>query len=337
MSTEPSHLRGVPKPHRGAGPAMDKLHTFKLMVRARVLEERMISMQKSGNSFFWIGGPGEEGFNVPLGLQVKKGQGLDHDYLHLHYRSSAIMLAMGMDPIDALRQAGSKATDPFSGGRNFVNHYAVPQWNVVPGSSPIEVQYSVAPGTARAQKRHGGDGITIVNGGDAGTAEADFATCLNWSSQPNWELPILILVVNNKWGISTPFDEVHGDRIIVRRAESFGIRWDVVDGNDPEASWSRLAEAMAYVRAERKPFALEAMVSRLNGHSSSSGANRVDDEPDCVRDFGERLIEEGLITRDEVDALVEQNTKEMGTLSERVRAEPEPEPSAAYDHIFTES
>jgi TPP-dependent pyruvate/acetoin dehydrogenase alpha subunit len=94
---------------------------------------------------------------------------------------------------------------------------------------------------------------------------------------------------------------------------------------------------MAYVRAERKPFALEAMVSRLNGHSSSSGANRVDDEPDCVRDFGERLIEEGLITRDEVDALVEQNTKEMGTLSERVRSEPEPEPSAAYDHIFTES
>ena len=61
----------------------------------------------------------------------------------------------------------------------------------------------MAPGTALAQKRHGGDGITIVTGGDAGTAEGDFATCLVWSSRPGNELPVLIIVTNNQWGIST--------------------------------------------------------------------------------------------------------------------------------------
>src|SRR6478672_4416031 len=80
------------------------LQIHDLMVKTRCLEERLIKMSKSGDGFFWIGGPGEEAFNVPLGLQVKKGQGLDHDYLHLHYRSSAILTAMGMEPIGALRQ-----------------------------------------------------------------------------------------------------------------------------------------------------------------------------------------------------------------------------------------
>jgi 2-oxoisovalerate dehydrogenase E1 component alpha subunit len=336
MSGKASDLRGVPKAYRGTAGPFDALHVHRLMAEARALEERMIKMAKSSDGFFWIGGPGEEAFNVPLGLLVDKGQGLDHDYLHLHYRSSAILLAMGMDPKDAIRQMASKATDPFSGGRNFVNHLAYAPWNVVPGSSTIETQYSVAPGTALAQKKHGGHALTIVNGGDAGSAEGDFATCLNWCSRPGREVPLLILVMNNKWGISTAFDEVHGDQIIVRRGEAFGIRWDVVDGNDPEASWAKLSEVMAYIRKERRPFALEAVVSRLHGHSSSSGAARVEDEPDCLTDFEERLIEKKLITREACDAIHAEYAEKMLKLLEEVRKEPDPAPDSIFDHIYAE-
>jgi len=173
------------------------------MVKTRTAEERCIQMFKTADGWFWIGAPGEEAFGVPLGLQVKKGEGLDHDYLHLHYRSSPILLAMGAEPIDMIRQMAGKATDPYSQGRNFVNHFAIKKWNVVPMSPVIEVQYSIATGTALAQKRHGGDGITIVNGGDAGTHEGDFATCMIWSTRPKQELPVLILVMNNGYGIST--------------------------------------------------------------------------------------------------------------------------------------
>ena len=83
-----------------------------------------------------------------------------------------------------MRKQKNTATDPYSRGRNFGAHYSIHEWNVVPISSPIEVQYSIAPGTAMAQKRAGGRGITIVTGGDAGTAEGDFATCLVWASRP---------------------------------------------------------------------------------------------------------------------------------------------------------
>src|SRR5712692_8120997 len=106
-----------------------------LMVKARVLEERLIQMYKQGDGFFWIGGPGEEAFNVPLGLLVQKGQGPQYDYCLFHYRNSATMLAMGADPLDALRQMRNTASDPYSGGRNFNNHYSKREWNVVPVSS----------------------------------------------------------------------------------------------------------------------------------------------------------------------------------------------------------
>ena len=97
------------------------------MLLARCLEERLIRMNKQGDGFFWIGGPGEEALNASLGLLVHKGQGPEFDYLHLHYRSTATLLAMGADPIDTLRQMKNTATDPYSAGRNFCNHYSVRQ------------------------------------------------------------------------------------------------------------------------------------------------------------------------------------------------------------------
>ncbi len=304
------------------------------MAKARALEERMIKMNKGGEGFFWIGGPGEEAFNVPLGLLIKKGEGLDYDFLHFHYRNSATMLAMGMEMIDGIRQMASVATDPFSGGRNFTNHFALKKWNVMPVTSTIETQLSIAPGTAIAQKRHGGDGITIVTGGDAGTAEGDFATCLNWSSRPGRELPILILVVNNRYGISTPYNQVHGDRIIAKRADAHGIRWDTVNGNDPIASWNKLAEVIEYVRKERKPFCLEATVSRLYGHSSASGAARVTNEVDCLVDFEKQLVSEKLFSAKECESIREEYAREAMEVLKIVRNEPAPDPSTIYDHIF---
>src|SRR6478609_712145 len=194
------------------------LTLFRQMVRTRALEERSIKMSKSGEAFFWIGGPGEEATNVCLGLQIHKGHGPAFDYLHLHYRNAGVMLAMGMPMIDHVRQLAMRATDPHSRGRNFVGHYCVPRWNVVPVSSVIEVQFAQAPGTALMQKRHGGEGITIVVGGEAGTAEGDFETCLNWTTRPGNPLPVLMLVTNNRFGISTDLRTVHVNRPIADRA-----------------------------------------------------------------------------------------------------------------------
>ncbi len=318
-------------------PAEMCLRIHDLMLRTRVVEERLITMYKQGDGFFWIGGPGEEAFSVPLGLLASQGSGVDHDYLHLHYRSNGTLLAYGGDPIDLMRQMKNTATDAYSRGRNFAGHFSIRKWNLAPVNSPIEVQYGIAIGTARAQRAGtGAKGITVVQGGDAGSAEGDFASALVWSSRKGSELPMLIIVTNNRYGISTRYEEQHGEERVSDRGKAFGIRTGVCDGNDPEASYAALKEAMDYVRTEKKPFLLEAFVSRLRGHSSASGANPVTTELDCLEQFERTLEERKLMSREQMDARRKEYTKEMGDAAKRVLGEPQPTPEAAYDYIFAD-
>lgn len=228
-----------------------KMHD--LMVKSRVLEERLIKIYRAGESYFWIGGTGEEAWGVPLGLLTRKGQGLEYDWLHLHYRCTPTLIALGLEMKDSIRLMMNRVTDPSTGGRNFSNHYCFPQWNVAPVTSPIEVQYPIACGTAHAQKRAGHRALSIVSGGDAGTAEGDFASGLIWSSRRGQELPVLITVQNNKWGISTPFAGQHGEEHIADRAKAFGIKSLVINGNDPVESYLKIKEQMDYIRKTGKP------------------------------------------------------------------------------------
>jgi len=310
-----------------------QLQIFELMVKARVLEERLIKVYKAGDSYFWIGGAGEEAFGVPLGLLVHKGHGPEYDYLHLHYRSTPTLVALGMPMTDSLRLMMNRATDPCTGGRNFCNHYCFPQWNVVPVTSPIEVQYGMAIGTAIAQKRMKSKGITIVTGGDAGTAEGDFASCLIWSTRPGNELPIFITVQNNRWGISTPYDQQHGEKYIADRGKAFGMRTTVVNGNDPIETYLAIQSEMEYIRKTGKPVLAEFYVSRLYGHSSASGANR---EPgECpIELFEKKLVDQKYITTAEVKEMWKRFEEESRIAADQVRQEPVPTRESIWDHIY---
>jgi 2-oxoisovalerate dehydrogenase E1 component alpha subunit len=228
----------------------------------------------------------------------------------------------------------NKATDTSTGGRNFSNHYCYPEWNVAPVSSPIEVQYGMAIGTAWVQKKQKAKGITIVSGGDAGTAEGDFASCLIWSSRPGNELPILITVQNNKWGISTDYGSQHGEKYIADRGKAFGMRTAVINGNDPIEAYLGLKSEMDYIRKTGKPSLVEVAVSRLYGHSSATGANFITNEVDCVKTFEDKLLKHGVIKEAEVKALRQEFEQEALQASEKARGEPAPTPESIWDHVY---
>jgi 2-oxoisovalerate dehydrogenase E1 component alpha subunit len=313
------------------------LEIHRIMVRARAMEELMIKMSKSGQGYFWIGGPGEEAFNTCLGLQVHKGQGPAYDFLHLHYRNSATLVAMGMPLVDGIRQMAMTRTDPNSMGRNFPGHFCRRDWNVVPIMSVIGIQWVKAPGTALVQKRSGGDGITIVTGGDAGTHEGDFQSCLVWSTRPENELPVLMIVMNNGWGISTCCSSQHSEKRIIDRGEPYGIPGEVVEGNDPIASWHAIDRAMRYVREQRRPYLIEARVSRLYGHSSSSGALRIEGEPDCIEMFEARLTAAKVLTKQDVRRVHDEAEAEADDALEQALREQKPSPQDVPLHTYAAS
>ena len=327
-----SRTKKVPQKLSLPKPLLVQIH--KLMVRSRVLEERLIKIYKSGEAFFWIGSPGEEGFGVPLGLLVKKGSGLNYDWLHLHYRGTPTLVALGMPFIDSIRLMMNRTTDPSTGGRNFVNHYCYPKWNVPPVSSTIETQYATCIGTAWAQKRASAKGITVVTGGDAGTAEGEFASALVWSSRKKQELPLLIAVTNNSWGISTKYEGQHGEKFIADRGKAFGMKTEVINGYDPVECYIKLKEILSYIRKEKKPVLLEALVSRIYGHSSATGATKILKERDGLREFETRLLKEGILKETAVKKMWKALDEETVAIQNQVRQEPSPEGKSAWNFVY---
>ncbi len=306
------------------------------MVKARVLEERLIKLYRTGDAFFWIGGAGEEAFGVPLGMLTHLGQGAEYDCLHLHYRATPTLMALGMPMIDSIRLQMNRATDVSTGGRNFCNHYCYPKWNVMPVGSPIEVQYGMAIGTGVVQRRlhkQGHKGITIVTGGDAGSAEGDFASSLIWASRPGSELPMLITVQNNRLGISTDYASQHGEKNVADRGKAFGIRTAVVDGNNAIETYLALKTEMDYIRKTGKPVLMEFKVSRLYGHSSATGANREKGD-DCIELLERKMINAKIITSQKCQELYKNLDDESKRISDEVRLEDVPTAESIWDNVY---
>jgi 2-oxoisovalerate dehydrogenase E1 component alpha subunit len=342
MPESPKHAR-QPEPNARLATGEEwldaerSLEIYRHMARARAMEERMIQMSKTGLGLFWVGGPGEEAFGVCLGMQVNKGGGPAYDYLHLHYRNTAVLVPMGLDFIEGIRQMLMRATDVNSMGRNFVSHYARKHANIMPVSSVLEVQYAMAPGTAMVQKRFGGDGVSIVMGGDAGTAEGDFASCLMWSTRHECELPVLVVVTNNGWGISTSYQSQFGDRSPIDRAQAFGMQGETVDGNDPVASWFAIERGMQVCREERRPYFIEARVSRLYGHSSASGAMKNVNEFDCLESLERRLMDAGMMDQAFVEKIAAESAAELDASVEQALNEPDPTEADLYKYTYAPS
>jgi 2-oxoisovalerate dehydrogenase E1 component alpha subunit len=140
-------------------------------------------------------------------------------------------------------------------------------------------------------------------------------------------------VTNNGYGISTPARTQHSEMRISDRGEVFGIPGETVDGNDVVAVWHAIERGLDYCRRLRKPYLLEARVSRLHGHSSSSGAARVANEADCLKSFEKQLIAAGVIHR-ELAEMVHHEAHEEADRAVEI-AMSEERPTAADVERFT--
>jgi 2-oxoisovalerate dehydrogenase E1 component alpha subunit len=133
-----------------------------------------------------------------------------------------------------------------------------------------------------------------------------------------------MMISNNAYGISTNFATTSAEKTVAGRAIPYGIRAETVDGNDPVVVWNAVDRAMRYCRRERKPFLLECLVSRLHGHSSSSGAQRDWNEADVLALFEQKLIDAGAIDAAAVKSLKDDAKAEADAAVVEAMQEQEP-------------
>ncbi|MBI4169859.1 MAG: dehydrogenase E1 component subunit alpha/beta [Acidobacteria bacterium] len=293
------------------------LQLYEKMLRAYYVEEQCRVFVRAGKCSFYASARGHEKVQIAIAMLLRPGR----DWFFPYYREKALMVGIGM-PLEQIFQGMlSRAGDPNSLGRNMSEHFSSRELRVVSPTACTGTQFLIAAGTAKAVKADGGDEIVYVSGGEGSTSEGEFFEALNKAQHER--LPVLFAIQNNGYAISVPqAQQTSSD--LVEVARGFGMKSVRVDGTRFSEMYTTLGPLIAEMRRGSGPLFVEAMVVRLDSHSSS-------DDQTKYRDPGN--MEEA--RRKDPLAHTEGRIREMRLLSEReieewrARAKSEVEATAA--------
>ena len=324
---------------------------LRTMMTSRRLDEKMLTLLKQGKGYFHIGSSGHEASQTALGRAFVGG----HDAFCFYYRDLATALAVGMTPHEILRAHFGKAADPNGGGRQMPEHFGHKDLNILSTSSSVAAQYLPAVGFALAYERDARTAeaagepaldtpkAVYVSGGEGSTSQGAFHEALNWAARE--ALPVVFHVQDNKYAISVPVEEqTAGGSIWTMLGGYSGLARLRYDGTDLLASLAAAMAAIDHVRAGRGPVALHADVVRLLPHSSSDDHNKyreaesvaADRARDPIPSLVARLVEAGLATEEEVEAMRAEIHLEVDAIAREVEAEADPDPATATAHVYYE-
>jgi 2-oxoisovalerate dehydrogenase E1 component len=327
------------------------LRFYRIMFAARRTDDQEILLKRQNKIFFQISGAGHEGVQVAIAEHLRPAS----DWFYLYYRDRALSQALGMTPYEHLLQAVGAESDPSSGGRQMPSHWGHRELRIVSTSSPTGTQYLQAVGAAEAGYRASmheamrgaieefeSDEIVLCTTGEGQTSEGEFWEALNTAC--NLKLPVVFLVEDNGYAISVPVEVNTAGGKISQIVRGFpGLYIEEFDGCDIIASYEACGRGVQYARERRGPAFLHAHVVRPYSHSMS------DDErlyrPEAERDleakrdpiltFRQLLIEEGISSADELDALDGAVQKEVQEASDRALEQPQPAPETATHFLFS--
>ncbi len=347
---------------RWSGLAPDQLvSVYRLMLLSRRTDDREILLKRQQKVFFQISCAGHEALLVAAGMALRPG----YDWFFPYYRDRALCLTLGSTVEELLLQAVGAADDPSSGGRQMPCHWGNPRLNIVSSSSVTATQCLHAIGCAEAGRyfaRHPaaaakhagdyrafkdvhfhGDEVTYVSIGEGSTSQGEFWESLNTAS--NQKLPVLYLVEDNGYAISTPVEVNTPGGSISKLVRNFpNFHFAEVDGTDPIASYAALREAVAWGRAGQGPAFVHGHVVRPYSHSESDderlyrSAREI--EADGLRDplprFREFLLNERLLDSAGLEAMEQAVEAEVQAASDRAVLAALPEVASIPRHVYSE-
>ncbi|HEX8178963.1 MAG TPA: dehydrogenase E1 component subunit alpha/beta [Pyrinomonadaceae bacterium] len=324
---------------------------YRTMYLSRRIDDKEIQLKAQSKIFFQISGAGHEAVLVAAGLALRPG----YDWFYPYYRDRALCLQLGMTPHEQLLSAVAAAADPNSHGRQMPSHWGHKKLNIVSQSSPTGTQCLQAVGCAEAGYRFQliaelkdkveqfhADEVVYVSLGDGTTSEGEFWEALNTAC--NLKLPVLFLVEDNGYAISVPVEVQTAGGDISRLVAGFpDLLIQKCDGTDPLESLTTLQRAVDYCRARRGPALVHAKVIRPYSHSLSDDEKLYrpdeertsDAERDPVKRFGARLVDEGIVTQEELQQIKDEVDAEVSAAADAALASPQPDPQTALDFIYS--
>ena len=273
------------------------IRLYKLILKPRVIEERMLKLLRQGRVSKWFSGIGQEGIAVGVTAALH-----EDEYVCPLHRNLGVFTTRNCDLQQLFEQFQGKAGG-FSQGRERSFHFGTNQHHIVGMISHLGPQLCVADGIALANKLRQEKKITVAFTGDGGTSEGDFHEACNIAAV--WDLPVILLIENNGYGLSTPTNEQFRCKYLAERAVGYGMKGITIDGNNILEVYHTVKALAEDMRENPKPVLLECMTFRMRGHEEASGVKYVPKElfeiwekKDPVTNYENWLIEEGIISPD---------------------------------------
>jgi len=308
-------------------PASDLQSLYRALLLPRLVEEKMLRLLRQGKLSKWFSGIGQEAIAVGVAAALQ-----DDDWILPLHRNLGVFTTRGVDLERLFRQLLFKEGG-FTGGRDRTFHFGRLDHHIVGMISHLAAMLPVADGLALASQLRREPRVAAAFVGDGGTSEGDFHEAVNLAAV--WKLPVIFVVENNQYGLSTPVREQFAVDDLATRGAGYGIPGVICDGNDLLAVHRATSEAAARGRRGEGPTLIEFKTFRMRGHEEASGTAYVPPElfeqwraADPLARFERSLDESGAMPAAARDALRREIVDEIDAIADRVIGAPEPQSTA---------
>ena len=286
------------------------LDLYKRILKPRLIEEKMLILIRQGKVSKWFSGIGQEAIAVGVTAVLDKDE-----YILPMHRNLGVFTGRDI-PLHRLFSQWQGKASGFTKGRDRSFHFGTQEYKIIGMISHLGPQLGVADGIALANKLKKNGKVTAVFTGEGATSEGDFHEALNIASV--WDLPVLFVVENNGYGLSTPTNEQYRCENLADKGIGYGMESHIVDGNNILEVYHLLSELKASMIERPRPVLLEFKTFRMRGHEEASGTKYVPQElmdlwaiKDPVDNFRKYLIENNILKVDFDDALHSEIKKEI--------------------------
>ena len=271
---------------------------YRSLLWPRMIEEKMLVLLRQGKISKWFSGIGQEAIAVGATLALQQ----DEWIMPLH-RNLGVFTTRQM-PLHKLFMQWQGAKEGYSKGRERSFHFGNREHHICGMISHLGPQLAIADGVALAYKLRKENKVSLAFTGEGGTSEGDFHEALNVAAV--WDLPVIFIIENNGYGLSTPVNEQYRCISLVDKAKGYGMEGVMIDGNNLLSVYDTIKGVREYCIKNQKPYLIECMTFRMRGHEEASGTKFVPQElfkiwelKDPIKNYEKYLIDSGVINETE--------------------------------------